>query len=554
VIGLSLLALGGAGFLLSRTGTELFPRADAGQFQMYVRLPSGTRIEVTERTVAEIEQALIDELGEPDPEFPVVERHPDSDLRMLISNIGVLMDWPAAYTPNTGPMDAFVLVQLKEDRRDVFALVERLRDRLRHRFPQAEFAFDTGGMLTAALNFGEPAPIHFQVRGSDLDTLGELGQRVSRIVGEANGAEDVRVLQRTDYPTLDIDIDRTKAALAGLTVEDIMHNLVTATNSSINFEPAFWIDESNGNHYFIGAQYPESEHVSADTLLDIPITPESGGEPVPLRTVGTITRGSGPSFVSHRNIPRVVDVYADVTPGHSIGDVVADMEGRLMAAEDLGLIREVDERGDVSFPIGGDYEGRGYTLAASGEVQTMRSSFEQLARGLILAIVLVYLVMVAQFRSFIDPLMILLTIPLGFIGVALVLYGTGTPLSIQSLMGIVMMVGIVVEYGIILVHFANQRGEDGVSPRDAVVEAARVRLRPVLMTSVTTVLALLPMAIGLGGGEANIPLARAIIGGVLGATALTLFVLPCLYVIMKRPPRTPTVSEPGPSLVAEGAR
>jgi len=547
VVAVSVAAAIASGMLLSRSGTELFPRVDAAQFQMAVRLPSGTRIEETERTLAQIEQALMDEIGEPDPEFPKVEAHPGSDLRMLITNIGVLMDWPAAYTPNTGPMDAFVLVQLKEGRRDVFHLVERLRARLRRQFPEAEFAFDTGGMLTAALNFGEPAPIHFQVKGSDLETLEELGARIATSISTVPGAEDVRVMQRNDYPTLNVDIDRTKAALAGLTVEDIMHNLVTATNSSINFQPAFWIDENNGNHYFIGAQYPESEHVSADTLLDIPIAPAGGGEPVPLRTVATVSRGSGPSFVSHRNITRVVDVYANVEPDSNIGKVVTAMERRLAAEPSLGLERVVDERGHVSFQVGGDYEGRGYTMTASGEIQTMRTSFEQFARGLILAVILVYLVMVAQFRSFIDPLMILLTIPLGFIGVAVMLFATGTSLNIQSLMGIIMMVGIVVEYGIILVHFANDRVEHGASPREAVTEAARVRLRPILMTSLTTVLALSPMAVGFGGGEANIPLARAIIGGVAGATVLTLFVLPCLYVLMKRPPRS------RPEEVEEGA-
>ena len=526
-----------AALLLTQTGTELFPRVDAAQLQIYVRMPSGTRIEQTERVLAAVEGAVIDELGEPDPEFPTVENDPESSLRMLISNIGVLMDWPAAYTPNTGPMDAFMLLQLKEGRRDIFEVVETLRETLRRDFPQAEFAFDTGGMLTAALNFGEPAPIHFQVKGSDLRVLETIGGEIARQLAGVEGAEDVRVAQRNDYPTLEIDIDRTKAALAGLTTEDVMHNLVTATNSSINFKPSFWIDPRNGNHYFIGAQYPESEHVSADTLLDIPLTPSGGGDSVPLRTVATVERGIGPSFVSHRNITRVVDVYADVAPGANLGQVVGAMEDALFESTELPLEPFLDERGNVSFQIGGDYAGRGYTMSASGEVQTMRSSFAQFARGFLLALVLIYLLLVAQLRSFIDPLMILLTVPLGFIGVAIVLFATGTSLNIQSLMGIIMMAGIVVEYGIILVHFANERVEQGQPIVDAVKEAARVRLRPILMTSLTTALALLPMALGIAGAEGNVPLARTIIGGVLGAMVLTLFVLPCLYVWMKRPPK-----------------
>jgi len=546
VVGVSVIAALACGLLLMRTGTELFPRVDAAQFQIQVKLPSGTRIEQSERTMARVEQVLLGELGKPDPEYPAVEAHPDSDLRMLITNIGVLMDWPAAYTPNTGPMDAFVLVQLKAGRRDVFEVVEKLRVRLRRELPQASFSFDTGGMLTAALNFGEPAPIHFQIKGSDLAVLDGLGLRVTGLLTAVGGAADVRLLQRNDYPTLHVNIDRTKAALAGLNVKDVMHNLVTATNSSINFEPAFWIDERNGNHYFIGAQYPESEHVSAETLLDVPITPAGGGRTVPLRTIASITRGTGPSIVSHRNITRVVDVYADVAPGHNVGHVVAAMEQALAGAADLDLQATVDARGDDSFIIGGEYAGRGYTLTAAGEVDTMRDAFAQFARGLVLAVVLVYLVMVAQFRSFVDPLMVLLTVPLGFIGVALVLLLTGTSINIQSVMGMIMMVGIVVEYGIILVYFANDLVERGHPVADAARQAAIVRLRPIMMTSSTTVLALLPMAVGIGGGQANVPLARAIIGGVMSATVLTLLVLPCLYVLLKRPP-APTPAGPEPS-------
>ena len=530
--GLAALAM----LLLFYGGSELYPRVDAAQFQITARLPSGTRIEHSEKLIAAMERSIADELGQPDPEFPGVENHPDSVLRMLISNIGVLMDWPAAYTPNTGPMDAFLLVQLKAGRADVFEVVSTLRERLRSEFPEAELSFDTGGMLSAALNFGEPAPIHFQVKGSDLAVLDEIGVRVAETVRRVDGAEDVRLLQRNDYPTLEIEIDRTKAALAGLNVEDVMHNLVTATNSSINFQPTFWIDERNGNHYFIGAQYAESELISAETLLDIPITSEQGAEAVPLRTIAKIHRGTGPSFVSHRNITRVVDVYADVAPGWNLGKVVTAMEKTLLANEALELEAFVDARGESSFQVGGAYAGRGYTLTPSGEIQTMRTAFGQFAGGLTLAVILVYLVMVAQFASFLDPLMILLTVPLGFIGVAVVLGLTHTALSIQSLMGIIMMVGIVVEYGIILVHFANQRHQAGLSVTEAVVEASSTRLRPVLMTSLTTVLALLPMALGIGGGEANAPLARAIIGGVTGAAGLTLFVLPCLYVAMKRAP------------------
>ena len=534
VVVLAALGAFGAWKVAERSGTELFPRVDSGQFQMYVRLPSGTRIENTEKTIAGIEAMIIDELGEADPD-PKNQQYPDSDLRMVISNIGVLMDWPAAYTPNTGPMDAFVLVQLKDGPRDdVGTIVGRLRERVHAEFPGVEVAFDSGGMLTAALNFGEPAPIHFQASGSDLETLDSIAKHVARTLGEVDGAVDVRVAQRIDYPTLEIEIDRAKAALAGVDVEEVMHNLVTATNSSINFSPSFWIDERNGNHYFIGAQYRETDMVDIDTLGNIPL-PGADGKTVPLRTIATIDRGTGPAVINHRNITRVFDVYADVAPGQNIGKIVAAMEDALQSDARLGLVRAEQEGEQSTFSVEGEeFAGRGYTLAASGEIQTMRESFGQFTTGLIVAVALVYLVMVAQFRSFVDPMMILLTVPLGFIGVAAVLAWGDTTLNIQSSMGIIMMVGIVVEYGIILIDFANRRVAERKTPTEAVIEAARVRLRPILMTSLTTILALLPMAYGFGGGDANVPLARTIVGGVVAAAVLTLFVLPCLYVLLKR--------------------
>lgn len=525
-------------FLLTRTGSELFPQVDAGQFQIFVRLPSGTRIEKTEAVIAEIEARIIDELGEPDPQYPKVERHPSSNLKMLISNIGVLMDWPAAYTPNTGPMDAFVLVQLKEKSGmpGSFEYVTRLRDKLRDEFPAVEFSYDTGGMLTAATNMGEPAPIHIQVSGSKLETSYSIASIIAREVEQVEGAVDVRIAQRLDYPIIHLEIDRAKAAYAGVNVEDIMKNLVTATNSSIGFDPAFWIDERNGNHYFVGAQYAESALKSLDTIRDIPITSPNGSAPVPLGTLVKIRRKTGPAVINHRNITRVIDVYASVLPGFDVGSVVAAMERRLEASEELEPVWKKTARGG-RFAVGGpQFAGKGYSYQTTGEVQTMRDTFKQFGFGLGIAVILIYLVMVAQFRSFTDPFIILFTVPLGFIGVGLLLYLTGTAVNIESFMGMIMVVGITVEYSVILVDFANRRVAEGVDVSDAIVDAARVRVRPILMTSLTTVLAMVPMAFGFGGGEATAPLAIAIIGGVLSAAILGLFVVPCVYVILKRQP------------------
>ncbi|MBI5060583.1 efflux RND transporter permease subunit [candidate division KSB1 bacterium] len=537
----TVIALGVITLVLgSSLGRELYPPVDAKQFQMLVRLPSGTRIEHTEETVRAVERAVIELLGEPDPAYPKEEKRPESNLRILISNIGVLMDWPAAYTPNVGPMDAFVLVQLKGKRGypSTFDYVSRLRQSLREKFPDVEFSFDTGGMLTAAMNLGEPAPIHLQVSGSNLHTNFNIAKLIKQEIEQVDGATDVRIAQRLDYPVLDVDIDRLKSAYAGINVEDVIKNLVTATNSSVGFNPAFWIDERNGNHYFIGAQYAEADLTSVETLLNIPVTSPGGREAVPLGNLVKIERSTGPAVINHMNITRVIDVYAAVRPGYDIGSVVAKIEQRLARSDAIKPAEKESARGVYYAVEGGEFAGLGYSYTMTGEMHTMRDAFGQFATGLLIAALLVYLVMVVQFRSFVDPFIVLLTIPLGLIGVVLFLFATGTALSIMSFMGIIMMVGIVVAYSVLLVDFANRRMEQGASVEDAITDAARVRIRPILMTAMAATLALTPMAIGGAGGEANAPLARAIIGGVLGATALTLFVTPALYAEFKRSRKT----------------
>ncbi len=532
-----------AAFMLSvpvllTTGQELFPSVDAKQFTMFVRMPSGTRLEVTEETIHAVEQELVKLIGEPDPNFALGnEQVPASNMQIMISNMGVLMDWPAAYTPNTGPMDAFVLVQLKGQRGkpNTFQYVQQLREKLPSLFPGVEFSFDTGGMLTAALNMGEPAPIHLQVAGSNLESSLQIAQTIQREAQQVAGVADVRIAQRLDYPIIHVDMDKTLAQLQGVTTSDVMQNLVSATNSSINFDPAFWIDPKNGNHYFIGAQYREEDINSLDTLRDVPITGSASVRPALLRNVAEFRRTTGPAVINHHNITRVIDVYANVLSGHDAGSAVRAIENRLRQNADLAVVSGRGPRGEFLKVEGDDFKGKGYTIQMAGEVRALRESFRQFAAGIAIAVILVYLAMVAQFRSFLDPFVILLTVPLGFIGVAAMLFLTQTPLSIQVFMGIIMMVGIVVEYSIILIDFANTRVTAGMPVREAIIEAAQVRLRPILMTSITTWLALVPMAIGFGGGEANVPLARTIIGGVLGATALTLLVVPCLYVMLKRP-------------------
>ncbi len=483
-------------------GTELFPIVDAGQFMLRVRAPSGTRIERTEELCAGVEETIRSII-------------PPSELTMLITNVGVLNDWPAAYTPNSGPMDAFLLIQLADRRtRSTMDIVRSLRRILGDRFPGIEFAFDTGGMITAALNFGLPSPIDIQVEGNKLETAHEIAEDIRKIVAEVPGTADVRIQQRIDYPLLNIEVDRVKAAYLGLTQKDVVTNIVTALNSSVNFDPAFWIDEQNGNHYFLGAQYAEEAIRSVDTLEDIPIRGASGDHPVLLKNVATTRRTSGPAEINHVDITRVTDIFANVD-GRDSGSVARAIERRL----DREILPHLPE---------------GYFVRMRGEIASMKHSFGSLGFGLALAVVLIFLIMVAQFRSFVDPLIVMFAVPLGIIGVVGTLLLTGTTLNIQSVLGVIFMVGIAVSNSILLVEFTNRLVEQGQSLRSAVVSAAAIRLRPILMTSLAAVIALLPMAIGFGHGtEANVPLARAVVGGLLASTLLTLFVVPSLILLVK---------------------
>ncbi|MCH2211917.1 MAG: efflux RND transporter permease subunit [Fuerstiella sp.] len=584
VLGVAALLFALSLILVRNTGRELFPPVDSGQFTVYVRAPSGTKLERSRDLVKQIENVIVDELGDPAPDNPtpdavypstknkyaagedriltdeeVQAAKADSHCSMLIANIGVLLDWPAAYTPNTGAMDSFILVQLDRGGPDVFRNVSRLRTKLNDLFPDVEFAFDTGGILTAALNMGEPSPIHFQVTGYTLETAHQIADHLIETITAVPGAIDVRVAQRIDYPMIRVEIDRVKALDRGVSPEEVMKCLVSSTNSSINFDPAFWIDPRNGNHYFLGTQYYEEQINSLDTLRRIPV--KGGGADTPIvfleEVAEIITNVTGPSVINHRNITRVTDVYANVLPGFDLGTVVRNIEEKVTSPDHpLQLQATADSRAAAAqypiwfqnvltaaglntptrYKVGGDGF-TGFTVELQGEIRSMRDSFVDFALGLILAALLVYLVMVAQFRSFLDPLIVMVTVPLGFVGVAFVLTFWQTRLNIQSFMGIIMMIGIVVEYTIVLLDFANHRLTSGATVHQAIVDAAVVRFRPILMTSVTTILALLPMAIGFAGGEADEPLARTIVGAVIAATLLPKFVVPCLYVILKRQPR-----------------
>jgi len=495
----SILLLLGSLWIGQRIGYELFPQMDVGQMEIYARFEPGTRLNVTEKYIEKVEQIVKEEIGE--------------DLNMIVSNMGVFYDWPAAYTPNSSTQDAFLKVQLKPDhKRPTTSYVGKLRKRLNEALPGTEFSFNTGGMVTAALNEGLPSPIDIQIRGNKLEVANEIARQIRDKVRTVKGARDARVLQRLNQPQIDVDMDRIKAAELGIYAEDAVKNIVSALNSSTTFAKSFWIDERNGNHYFVGVTYPE-EMIDDETVIDnVSVTSETQSKSIPVKNFADIVHTSAPAEVNHLNLTRVTDVYVNVE-GRDIGTVAAEIDALLDG---------------MDFPDG-------YEVKIRGEIESMEESFSNLGLGLGLAIVLAFLIIVPLFRSFAQPLIILFSVPLGLIGVIWMLYLTNTNINIQSLMGIIMMVGISVAYGNILIDRINQLVGEGKHVGEAILEGATDRLRPVLMTMLTTVFGLLPMALGLQmGGEANVPLARAVIGGVLAATLLTLVVIPLLYSIFTR--------------------
>jgi len=508
-------------------GQELFPATDAGQIVINLRAASGTRIELTEELTQAVEREIQAEI-------------PEHDRQMIVTDIGVLYDWPAGYTTNSGPMDATMLVQLTDaGQRHTSSqhYATALRQRLNGKFPQISFAFNTGGMVSAALNFGLPSPINIQVEGRSMKEQVRIALELRDLLAkEVPNLVDVRVKQTIDYPTLQIEPDRTKMAYAGISQEDATKNLMSMLNSSTSFDPAFWLDHKTGNHYFVGVTYKEQDIGSLEALKTVNITGTipgmDTGRPVLLQnlTGDTIVRESAVE-VNHVALSNVVDIYANVD-GRDIGSVAADIErvlsrwGRRNPSAGAASWAPLD-------PNNPDQTLAGYKVGMRGEVGSMRESFASLGFGMVLAAILIYLIMVAQFRSFLDPFIVMFAVPLGIIGVLAILAATGTTLNVQSFMGVVFMIGIAVANSVLLVEFANRmRQEKGMSPLDAAIESGSVRLRPILMTSLAAVAGLVPLA--LHEGEATMPLARAVIGGLSVSTALTIFVVPCLYVIFKR--------------------
>jgi len=372
--------------------------------------------------------------------------------------------------------------------------------------------FQSGGLVDSVLNQGMPAPIDVQVSGSDLQNANAIAMDLAEKFRAVKGVSDVYVPQDMDYPALQLNVNRERASQLGLSSKEVVDNVITALTSDAMIAPSYWVDPKSGNNYFVTVQYPENQVNSLEDLKTMPLHAPNLKLPTYLNQVADINPILTPTEVDHYQLQRTIDVY--VAPsGESLGKPASEIQKIVDATQVPANIR-IDVRGLVT---------------------TMRSSFRSFGFGLALSILLVYLVLVAQFSSFADPFLIILAVPTGLVGVALTLAFTDTTLNIQSLMGIIMLTGMVVSNSILIVDFANRLREEGRDVREAVVHSCRIRLRPILMTSLATVVGLLPMAFKLeAGSEAYAPLARVIIGGLIASVLLTIFVVPAAYLLFYR--------------------
>jgi multidrug efflux pump subunit AcrB len=500
VVGLMALFVASLG-IYPFLGLAFFPQTDAGQFTVNLKAPTGTRLEVTNQYVTRIEDLIRHSI---DPK----------ELRTIVSNIGVVNDFSSLYTSNAGQYTATIQVQLYDDHKtDTLVYMDRVRAELAEKFPDVRTFFQSGSMVDAILNSGAPAPIDVQVSSRDLPRTYGVAQELSRRIQRLPGVGQVYVPQDMNYPALRLNIDRIHAAELGLGEKAVVDNVITALNSNVMISPNYWVDYKTGNDYFLSVQYYEQGRASIRSLLDlsqIPLRAPHLKQPTSLATVVSVEAAQSPTEVDHYQIQRVVDIY--VTP----------------VGEDLGNLTKAIRRtvSDAQLPPN-------VRVTLQGMVKGMEASFTSFAFGFALSFILLFLILVAQFRSFVDPFLIMLAIPMGFIGVLIILPLTHTTLNVMSLMGVLMLIGIADSNSILIVDFAHKLEEQGMSVADAVVTACRVRLRPILMTSLATIIGMLPMAMRLGtGGEQYTPMARAIIGGLTASVALTVFIVPAAYVLV----------------------
>ena len=521
--------LGGVLLVLAVTvpfiGRAYFPRTDPGQFVIDVRMPSGTRLEASNEYIARVE-TIIRGVVKP------------SDLGMIVSNIGVYPDLSAIYTTNASMDTAFVQASLKQDHSvGSYEYIHRVREKLSREMPELTTYFQAGGLVDSVINQGLPAPIDIQVSSNNMEGAYALARNLTRKIETMPNVSGVYIPQNLDYPGIALNIDREKASLIGLSTRDVLDNVITAMTSDGMVAPSYWIDPKSGNNYLVTVQYANQfiNNMSMEDFKNIPLrgvhpagnnsmqdSSEASSQSrelsngdhtagyTPLGSVADIELINTPTEVDHYQIRRVIDIYVST---------------KTEALQKVG--------GEIDKLLASTKTDKDTVLTVRGAVVSMNRSFLEFGLGLIVAVLLVYLILMAQFTSFIDPFIILMAIPPGLAGVAMILLVTRSSLNIMSLMGVIMMTGIVVSNSILIVEFAGILHKKGLPLLEAVVESCKVRLRPILMTSLATLLGMIPMALGMeAGSEQYAPLARAVIGGLAVSVVVTVFLVPAVYLLV----------------------
>jgi multidrug efflux pump subunit AcrB len=473
-------------------GFSYFPQTDAGQFVINIKAPSGTRLDVTEQEFAKAEQIIRRAIA-------------PRDLRIIVDNIGVDNGFSAIYTTNAAMHTGFIQVGLTVGHHvGSYAYIAKIKRVLAEQMPELSSYFSTGSLVDAVVNMGAPAPIDIQISGANFAQDNDVAQKIAGQLRSSPTIADVFIPQDLDYPSLRVNVDRLHAAKLGLTEKEVLDNVITSLTSNQMIAPNLWIDNKNGNNYFLTVQYPETQIRTVQDLESIPLHADGISQPTRLGMVASIQPMLAPTEVDHYQIRRKLDVY--VRP----------------ATENLGSADDKVQKVLASLNVPSNV-----TVTVHGSAEAMHASFRSFSIGLTLSVILLYLILVAQFQSFIDPAIILLALPPGIIGVLVTLVLTGTTMNVMSLMGVVMLAGIAMSNSILIVEFAHHLRSEGKGVAEAVIESCRVRLRPILMTSLATIIGLLPMALKLGeGSESYAPLARALIGGLLFSVVLTVFLVP----------------------------
>jgi multidrug efflux pump subunit AcrB len=473
---------------------------DAGQFRLHMRVRTATRIEETARDADLVEQTIRKDI-------------PPGEITSILDNIGLPYSGiNTSYSNNgtIGTADVEILVSLNAEHHGPTAqYVAKLREELPREYPGIEFYFQPADIVSQILNFGLSAPIDVQFVGRDVAGNMAVARRVADKIRMIPGAVDTHIFQLYNQPKLKLVVDRTKANELGFTERDVANSLLVALSSSFQVSPAFWLNNQNGVNYNLAVQAPQYRISKLQDLYDLPVTSASGAPSQLLVNLAALNRMSGPAVLTHYNVQPVVDIYASVQ-GRDLGGVAGEVS-RIVA----------DAQKDLP---------RGSFTTIRGQVQTMHSSFIGLGIGLIFSVVLVYLLIVVNFQSWVDPFIIITALPGALAGIAWMLFLTGTTLSVPALMGAIMCIGVATANSILVVTFAREQLELHQDAFQAALEAGKTRLRPVIMTALAMIIGMIPMSLGLGeGGEQNAPLGRAVIGGLIFATVATLFFVPTVF-------------------------